>query len=47
MLIDNYTADNTAYSFEWGFTGVTLDCSFAFLPVELTKFEGKVFPDRK
>ncbi|MCH2199681.1 MAG: T9SS type A sorting domain-containing protein [Flavobacteriales bacterium] len=46
MLIDNYTADNTAYSFDWDLTGVTLDCSFAFLPVELTEFDGTVYPDR-
>lgn len=38
MLIDNFTADNTAFDFEWGLDGVILDC--AILPVELVEFQG-------
>lgn len=39
MLIDNFTADNTAFDFEWGLDGVLLDCSIS-LPVELVEFHG-------
>ena len=45
MLIDNFTADNTSFSFEWNLDGVQLDCTI-MLPVELTDFSGKVLNDR-
>ncbi|MCB0761631.1 MAG: T9SS type A sorting domain-containing protein [Flavobacteriales bacterium] len=45
MLIDNWTADNTAYSFEWNLTGVILNCALQ-LPVEFLEFSGKVLPQR-
>lgn len=46
MLIDNYTADNTSYEFDWDLTGVTLNCQIQFLPVEWDEFYGKVESDR-
>ena len=39
MLIDNYTADSTAFDFEWELDGVILNCAIA-LPVELVEFHG-------
>ncbi|MEY3399115.1 MAG: hypothetical protein RL220_1709, partial [Bacteroidota bacterium] len=39
MLIDNFTADFTAYTMDWSLNGVTLNCSI-MLPVELTSFTG-------
>ena len=45
MLIDNYTSDNTSYTFHWDLSGVTLNCAI-MLPIELLSFTGKVAPDR-
>jgi hypothetical protein len=39
MLIDNYTADFTAYEFHWSLDGVTLACQM-LLPVEFLEFFG-------
>jgi hypothetical protein len=45
MLIDNWTADNTAYNFTWNLTGVILNCSIQ-LPVEFLYFSGEVLTSR-
>ncbi|MBI1266290.1 MAG: T9SS type A sorting domain-containing protein [Cryomorphaceae bacterium] len=45
MLIDNYTADNTSYTFHWDLSGVSLNCAI-LLPIELLSFTGKVASDR-
>lgn len=45
MLIDNYTADNTSYTFHWNLNGVSLNCAI-LLPIELISFTGKVESDR-
>lgn len=45
MLLDNWTADNTSYSFAWDLTDVILNCSIA-LPVEFLYFEGEVKDER-
>jgi hypothetical protein len=39
MLIDNFSADYTAYEFQWNLTGVTLACQM-LLPVEFLEFFG-------
>jgi len=44
MLIDNFTADNTAYSIDWELNGVILDCSIQ-LPVEWLEFDGEAKKD--
>lgn len=44
MLIDNFTADATAFDFEWALDGVTLNCALV-LPVELVGFSGTVGKD--
>ncbi len=42
MLIDNYTADNTSFTFDITLSnGATLDCSPTPLPVQLVDFTGK------
>ena len=45
MLIDNWTADNTSYNFDWNLTGVTLDCSIQ-LPVEMLYITAEVLDER-
>lgn len=44
MLIDNFTADNTSYTFNWNLDGVILNCAI-MLPIELLSFTGKVQAD--
>lgn len=39
MVIDNYTADYTAFELNWNLTGVTLACQM-MLPVEFSEFYG-------
>jgi hypothetical protein len=39
MLLDNWTADFTSYTFDWNLTGVILNCQI-MLPVELAAFTG-------
>ncbi|MCB0761040.1 MAG: hypothetical protein KDC12_05905, partial [Flavobacteriales bacterium] len=39
MLIDNFTADNTSFNFDWDLTGVILNCQI-MLPVDFVEVTG-------